>query len=76
MKTVLYLSRGKGKFVPMLNYARYDEIVWGSEFIALTFLTSALDGGEWSVLCPGRFIAGEKPPVFILQEAGWVPEPV
>jgi hypothetical protein len=26
----------------------------------LTFLTSALDGGEWSVSRPGRFIPGQK----------------
>jgi hypothetical protein len=32
---------------------------WGSGDIALSFLTSALDGGEWSVSRPGRFILGE-----------------
>jgi hypothetical protein len=35
-------------------------------------LTSALDGGEWSASRPGRAL----PPVPIVQEAGWVSEPV
>jgi hypothetical protein len=33
--------------------------MWGSEGIAPSFLTSALDGGEWSASRPGRFIPGE-----------------
>jgi hypothetical protein len=42
------------------------------------FLTSALDGGEWSASRPGRFTPGETPlpPVSIGQEAGWAPEPI
>jgi hypothetical protein len=32
------------------------------------FLTSALEGGEWSASRPGRFISGERDP------AGWAPE--
>jgi hypothetical protein len=35
------------------------------------------DGGEWSVSLPGRTLAPRKgPPVPIVQEAGWAPEPV
>jgi hypothetical protein len=42
-----------------------------------SFLTSALDGGEWSASRPGRAIPpGKGPPVHIGQEAGWAPEPV
>jgi hypothetical protein len=42
-----------------------------------TFLTSALDRGEWSASRPGRALApGKGPPVPIAQEAGWAPEPV
>jgi hypothetical protein len=37
-----------------------------------SFSTSALDGGEWSALHPGRAL----PPVPIVQEVGWAPEPV
>jgi hypothetical protein len=39
--------------------------------------TSALDGGEWSASRPGPALApGKGPPVPIVQEAGWAPEPV
>ena len=38
-------------------------------------LTTALDGGRWSAPRPGRFTPG-KPPVPIVQEAGWAPGPV
>jgi hypothetical protein len=39
--------------------------------------TSALDGGEWSASCPDRALDPRKgPPVPIVQEAGWDPEPV
>jgi hypothetical protein len=41
------------------------------------FSTSALDGGEWSASRPGRSLApGKGPPVPIVEEAGWAPEPV
>jgi hypothetical protein len=32
---------------------------WGSGCIAPPFLTSGLDGSEWSATSPGRFIPGE-----------------
>jgi hypothetical protein len=39
--------------------------------------TSALDGCEWSASRPDRDLApGKAPPVPIVQEAGWAPEPV
>jgi hypothetical protein len=42
-----------------------------------SFMTSALDGGEWSASRPGRALHPEKrPPVPIGQEAGWAPEQV
>jgi hypothetical protein len=41
-------------------------------YSSYSFTTSALDGGEWSVSSPGRAL----PPVPIVQEAGWAPEPV
>jgi hypothetical protein len=42
-----------------------------------SFLTSALGGGEWSASRPGRVLPpGKEPPVPIVQEAGWAPEPV
>jgi hypothetical protein len=42
---------------------------------AQLFLTSALEGGEWSASRLGRFTPG-KDPVPVVQEAGWAPEPV
>jgi hypothetical protein len=42
-----------------------------------SYLTSALDGGEWSASRPGRASPpGKGPPVPIGQETGWAPEPV
>jgi hypothetical protein len=42
-----------------------------------SFTTSALDGDEWSASRPGRALPPEKgPPVPIVREAGWAPEPV
>jgi hypothetical protein len=40
---------------------RYEG-VWVSGGIAPTFLTLALDGGEWSASRPGHFTAGERAP--------------
>jgi hypothetical protein len=36
----------------------------------------ALHGGEWSASRPGRALPPGGPPVPIIQEAGWAPEPV
>jgi hypothetical protein len=41
-----------------------------------SFLTLALDGGEWSVRCPCPFTSRERGLVPTGQEAGWAPEPV
>jgi hypothetical protein len=39
--------------------------------------TSVLDGGVWSASLPGRVLPpGKGPPIPIVQEAGWAPEPV
>jgi hypothetical protein len=49
----------------------------GGRYSSYSFLTSALNGGEWSVSRPGHALSlGKEPPVPIGQEAGWVPEPV
>jgi hypothetical protein len=46
-------------------------------YSSYSFTISALDGGEWSALLPGRaFSPGKGPPVPIGQETGWAPEPV
>jgi hypothetical protein len=49
----------------------------GEEYRSYSYSTSALDGGEWSASRLGRALPPEKgPPVPIVQEAGWAPEPV
>jgi len=45
---------------------------WGVKLELHTFLTSALDGGQWSVHDPFVLPAGNEPRVPI----GWDPEPV
>jgi hypothetical protein len=46
-------------------------------YSSYSFLTSALDGGDWSESRSGCVLApGKGPPVLIGQEAGWAPEPV
>jgi hypothetical protein len=47
------------------------ENAWRSGGIAPPFLTSALDGGEWSASRPGHFTAGETAPDTPLI-GGWV----
>jgi hypothetical protein len=62
----------KGKAVPQHTYggARGER-----SCSSYSFITSALDGGEWSVSCPGRALPpGKGPPVPIGQEADWAPE--
>jgi hypothetical protein len=58
--------------------ATRHEGTWGERrYISYSYLTSALDGGEWSASRPGRALPpGKGPPVPIVQEAGWAPEPV
>jgi hypothetical protein len=46
-------------------------------YSSYSFSTWALDGGEWSASRSGRVLApGKGPPILIVQEAGWAPEPV
>jgi hypothetical protein len=51
---------------------------WGERrYSSYSFTTSALNGGEWSASRPGRALpTGKGPPVPIVQEAWWAPEPV
>jgi hypothetical protein len=46
----------------------------GGEVYFHTFLTSARDGGEWSVSRTGRFTPRKEDPVPTEYEAGWAPE--
>jgi hypothetical protein len=48
-----------------------------SRYSSYSFLTSAIDGGEWSASRSVRALPpGKGPPVPTVQEAGWAPEPV
>jgi hypothetical protein len=47
----------------------------GGRYSSYSF--AVLDGGEWLASRPGRALPpGKGPPVPIVQEAGWAPEPV
>jgi uncharacterized membrane protein len=51
-------------------------LVMNLDLSCYSFSTSVLDGGEWSASRPGRALpSGKGPPVPIVQEAGWAPEP-
>jgi len=49
---------------------------YGGVEVYLRALTSALDGGEWSVSCSVPFNTVRDLPVLIGYEAGWTTEPV
>jgi hypothetical protein len=57
--------------------ARRGGVSGERKYSSYSFLTSALDGGEWSASRPGRALSQEKgSPVPIVHEAGWASEPV
>jgi hypothetical protein len=63
----------KRKAVPIHAMAAKVE----RRYTSYSFTTSALDVGEWLASRPGRALPpGKGPPVPIVQEAGWAPEPV
>jgi hypothetical protein len=51
---------------------RHGDALGERRYNSYSFLSSALDRGEWSASRPGRAL----PSVPIVQEAGWAPEPV
>jgi hypothetical protein len=64
----------KGKVVPLRSIEAH---LGDRRYSSYSFLTSALEGGEWSESRSGRSLPpGKEPPVPIVQEAGWAPEPV
>jgi hypothetical protein len=60
------------KFKVRVPHNRPEGPGGGRRIALLSFLTSALEGGGWSALCPGCFTPG-KQPVPTVQEAGWAP---
>jgi hypothetical protein len=68
MVWLIDLSQGKSVPQQAMGERRYS---------SYSFTTSALDGGEWSASPACRALPrGKEPPVPIVQEAGWAPEPV
>jgi hypothetical protein len=56
---------------------RHEGAWWERRYSSYSFYSLALDGGEWSASRLGRALApGKGPPVPIVQETGWAPEPV
>jgi len=55
------MVKGKGKVVPLFFLTNHHTMkaYCGVEVQLLTFITSAIVGGGWSVSSPGRFIPGE-----------------
>jgi hypothetical protein len=64
----------KSKAVPLHAMEAHGGV---RRYSCYSFLTSALNGGEWSASRPGHALpAGKGPLVPTGQEAGWAPEPV
>jgi hypothetical protein len=71
----LSLSRTKAKSVPLHAVEALGGGGW--KYSSYSYLTSALNGSEWTASRPGRTLApGNGPPVPIVQMVGWTPEPV
>jgi hypothetical protein len=51
---------GKGKVVPVLWGPRHEGVLGEWRYSSTPSLTSALDGGKWSVPLPGCFTARER----------------
>jgi hypothetical protein len=69
----IYVNNKKLKVSHCAPRGAWEERRYGS----YSFITSGLDGGEWSASRPGRALPlGKGLPVPIVQEAGWAPEPV
>jgi hypothetical protein len=74
MDLLNYSDSGKVKLNWSLyfNWAPRREVVLGKwRYSSTHYLTSALDGGEWSALRPGSFTAKERAP-FIHQIRSWL----
>jgi hypothetical protein len=67
-----YICKGK-----VVSLRSIESHLGERRYSSYSFLTSALEGGEWSASRPDRALPpGKELPVPIVQEAGWAPEPV
>jgi hypothetical protein len=69
---IKYVMQAMFKIHPVTGHERTE---WEYRYSSTLFLTSALDGGGWSMPRPSRFTPG-KDPVHFVYEAGWTPGPV
>jgi hypothetical protein len=69
--TIMQLTHEVAEVVRInVKLSRYRHV--GAKEKRSSFLSSALDGGEWSASRPYRaFILGKGSPIPIVQEAGW-----
>jgi hypothetical protein len=75
-RTTYSVSPEKGKAVPQHTYG-CGCAGGGGIYSSYSFMTSVLDGGEWSALCPGHVLPLRKGLLVPTgQEAGLAPEPV
>ena len=51
-----------------MYWALHHENIWGMELPLYAFLTTALDGVEWSTSCPGDFPLEQRAPLVL---TGW-----
>jgi hypothetical protein len=76
LSTLRYFP-GRSGFLTKLSHYTLRRRLEGEDVSSYSFSTSAVDGSEWSVSRPDRALPPRKgPPVPIVQEAGWAPEPV
>jgi hypothetical protein len=69
---LIYLSRCKGKVVPVLNYApRHEDVLGEWRYNSTHSLTSAVDGDEWSASRLIHLTPRERTPS-IHEIGGWV----
>jgi hypothetical protein len=67
-------GKSEGKAVPLRSIEAH---LGDRRYSSYSFLTSALEGGEWSASRSGRALPPDKePPVPTVREAGWAPQPV
>jgi hypothetical protein len=74
LTAVSHTEPDKDKVVPLRSIEAH---LGDRRYSSYCFLTSALEGVEWSASRPGRALPpGKEPPVPTVQEAGRAPEPV
>jgi hypothetical protein len=75
-RVLLGAPKGRSKSKKQSLYTPWRRL-GEEEYSSYSLTTSALDEGVWSASRSGRALPpGKGPPVPIVQEAGWAPEPV